>query len=78
MLGFLWPMDLGLKVFKVIVIRWLGLHSIIIIKVNAQGYKSVIWFSKFIGCKGYVIRVLDVKVSMAYGFRVKGVQGNCN
>jgi len=40
MLGFLWPMDLGLKVFKVIVIRWLGLHNIIINKVNAQGYKG--------------------------------------
>ena len=40
MLGFLWFMDLGLNVFKVIVIRWLGLESIIIIKANAQGYKG--------------------------------------
>jgi len=30
------------------------------------------------GYKGYVIGVLDVRVSMVYGFRVKGVQGNCN
>jgi hypothetical protein len=32
----------------------------------------------FMGYKGYVLRVLDVRVSMVYGFRVKDVQNNCN
>ena len=38
----------------------------------------VIWFRNFMGYKGYVTRVLDVRVSMVYGFRVKDVQNNCN